>query len=252
MFWMPESPRYLVENNKREKAQQILMKMRGNNEIAQQEVDKIEEAVEEERRLLGNKNRYVELLSVPSLRHALVIGVALQVFQQFCGINTVMYYSPTILQLSEGDSSDEDSVESDQQAIYASMIVAGANMLMSFVAVFTIDRIGRKILLLCSLIGVFLALLVLSLSFYATEYSYLALIGLVAYIVAFAPGMGPVPWTVNSEIYPLYVRAGANSVSSCSNWVSNLIVSLTFLSLIDWITASGTFILFAVITGKFM
>lgn len=252
MLWMPESPRYLIEKNKREKAEKILERMRGSKEIASHEADKIEATVEEEKILLAGRNRYSELLRVPALRHALVIGVSLQIFQQFCGINTVMYYSPTILQLSDSSSSSEETVDSDRDAIYASMIVAAANMIMSFVAVFTIDRIGRKILLLCSLTGVTLALLVLSFAFYSNDYSYLALVGLVAYIIAFAPGMGPVPWTINSEIYPLYVRAGANSVSSCSNWISNLIVSLTFLSLIDWITASGTFILFAVITGKLL
>ena len=243
---MPESPRWLVERDKNEKASEILLRMRRDEERAMNEVNEISNSVREERELLNGKNKYIELLTVPSLRHALVIGVMLQVFQQFCGINTVMYYSPTILQRSQDD--DLTPTESDQQAIYASMFVAAGNMLMSFVAVFSIDRIGRKFLLIGSLIGVIIALLVLAFGFYTTDYSNLVLIGLLMYIISFAPGMGPVPWTVNSEIYPLYVRAGANSISSCANWVSNLIVSLTFLSLINWITEVGTFIMFSVIS----
>jgi len=245
MIWMPESPRWLIEKSRKEKAQAILLRMRGDQQKAQAEAEYIQQTIQEEKILLDGRNKYLELLKIPSLRHALLIGVSLQLFQQFCGINTVMYYSPTILQLSEGDSDSYESTEDqDRDAIYASMIVAAANMLMSLVGVFTIDRVGRRILLLFSLIGVSIALLVLSFAFYNTEYSYLALIGLVSYIIAFAPGMGPVPWTVNSEIYPMYVRGGATSISSCANWVSNLIVSLTFLSLIDLITASGTFLLF--------
>ena len=248
MIWMPESPRWLVEQKRDEQAIQVLLRVRKGQQEAEDEASMIASSIAEEETALAGRNRYKELLTVPVLRHALVIGVMLQVFQQFCGINTVMYYSPKILQLSsESDSSSEDS---NEQAIYSSMLVAAMNMVMSIVAVTTIDRVGRRILLILSTMGVFVALLVLAASFYWTQYSYLALVGLLMYIFAFAPGMGPVPWTVNSEIYPMYVRAGATSISSCANWVSNLIISLTFLSLINLITAEGTFLLIAGITCK--
>ena len=256
MFWMPESPRWLIEKQHRPKAKRILMKIRKTEEKAESEAASIENSVQEEKVLLGGRSAYMELLRVPSLRRALMIGVMLQVFQQLTGINTVMYYSPTILQLSQ--NSDDTSTptyseefQSNKEAIYASMIVAATNMLMSFIAVFTIDRVGRKLLLLCSLVGVAGSLLILSIAFYEPQYSYLALIGLVSYLIFFAPGMGPVPWTINSEIYPLYVRAGATSISSCANWISNLLVSITFLSLLELITPTGTFLLYCSIASPF-
>ena len=251
MIFMPESPRWLIERDHVESATKILIRARGNEERAMKEVNIIKEAVVDEREQLGGRNVYLELFRVPSLFHALVLGVGLQIFQQLSGINTVMYYSPTILKFNGSGDLTED--EANAQAIYASIAVAGTNMIMSVVAVALIDRVGRRPLLLISIAGASASLLVLAASFMleTSMAQWVSLAGLVSYLVFFAPGMGPIPWAYNSEIYPLYVRSAGNSISSCANWCANLIVSVTFLTLLNLLTPTGTFLLFFDITCTF-
>eukprot|EP01102_Stenamoeba_stenopodia_P013829 TRINITY_DN4532_c0_g1_i2.p1 TRINITY_DN4532_c0_g1~~TRINITY_DN4532_c0_g1_i2.p1 ORF type:complete len:437 (-),score=85.55 TRINITY_DN4532_c0_g1_i2:154-1464(-) len=259
MLFLPESPRWLVGKDKSNEAQEVLARIRRSNVVAAQEVRQIEASIEEERiqrRAAANGRGEDEMsqgqlervwqetklwFTSPTLRKALIVGVGLQVFQQLCGINTVMYYSPTILKMAGfGQNSD---------AIYSSMAVAFANMTMTLVAIFTIDRVGRRPLLLGSLIGVYCSLLLLAISFALPEDSgrWLALSALIMYIVCFAPGMGPVPWAINAEIYPLHARAIGGSIASTSNWISNLIVSATFLHLIETAGATGAFLVYALI-----
>lgn len=242
MLFLPDSPRWLVANDSPEKALEILRKTRRDPEIATKELKSIEDTVQQEKELIQalKRNRYIEIFVNPSLRRAMMVGVGLQVLQQVCGINTVMYYSSTILQ----DAGFGDG--SIASAIYASMVVAFANMSMSLIAVAFIDKVGRRILLLGSLYGVVASLLLLGFSFYI-ENSWLSLVSLILYICFFAPGMGPIPWAINSEIYPLYVRAPANSIATSANWFSNLLVSISFLSIVNWIGATNTFALYSLI-----
>ena len=169
-----------------------------------------------------------------------------QAFQQFTGINTVMYYSPTIVQMA--------GFQSNQLALLISLAVAGTNAAGSIVGIYCIDHFGRKKLALSSLSGVIVSLLILAGAFIGQSYSsssdsfyygLLAVIGLALYIAFFSPGMGPVPWTVNSEIYPEQYRGVCGGMSATVNWISNLIVSQTFLSVADAVGTGTTFLIFA-------
>ncbi|MCI10348.1 inositol transporter 1-like, partial [Trifolium medium] len=126
--------------------------------------------------------------------------MVVQAFQQFVGINTVMYYSPTIVQMA--------GFHANRLALILSLIVAGMNAVGTILGIYLIDNTGRKKLALCSLGGVIVSLIILWLAFYKQAsstnevYGWLAVIGLGLYIGFFSPGMGPVPWTINSEIYP--------------------------------------------------
>ena len=170
----------------------------------------------------------------------------LQAFQQFTGINTVMYYSPTIVQMA--------GFHSNQLALLLSLIVAGMNAAGTVVGIYFIDHCGRKKLALSSLCGVIVSLIILSVSFLKQSdvtydgglYGWLAVLGLALYIAFFAPGMGPVPWTVNSEIYPQQYRGICGGMSATVNWVSNLIVAQTFLSIAE---AAGTGVTFLILAG---
>ncbi|KAH9704553.1 Inositol transporter 1 [Citrus sinensis] len=124
----------------------------------------------------------------------------MQAFQQFTGINTVMYYNPTIVQMA--------SFQSNQLALLLSLAVAGTNAVGTIIGIYLIDHFGRKKLALSSLTGVIISLVLLSWAFISGSsasssevYGWIAVIGLALYITFFAPGMGPVPWTVNSEVY---------------------------------------------------
>lgn len=169
-----------------------------------------------------------------------------QFFQQFTGINTVMYYSPTIVQMA--------GFQSNELALQLSLIVAAMNATGTILGIYLIDHSGRKKLALCSLGGVFASLVLLSLAFLNKSssandwYGWLAVLGLVLYIGFFSPGMGPVPWTVNSEIYPEEYRGICGGMSATVCWVSNLVVSLSFLSVAEALGTGTTFLILAGIT----
>ncbi|CAL9175237.1 probable inositol transporter 2 [Musa acuminata AAA Group] len=325
MLFLPESPRWLYRKRMEEEAEAILRKIYPANEV-EGEVQALKESVEAEIQAEGSSEKInlIKLLKTKTVRRGLVAGVGLQVFQQFVGINTVMYYSPTIVQLA--------GFASNQTALALSLVTSGLNALGSIVSIYFIDRTGRKKLLIISLCGVVLSLGVLSAVFHETtshspsisrqetahfaayscpayqsasatgwdcmkclkasspdcgfcaaaadklypgacwisnstvkdlchgenrlwytrgcpsRFGWLALIGLALYIIFFSPGMGTVPWIVNSEIYPLRFRGVCGGIAATANWISNLIVAQSFLSLTDAIGASWTFLIFGVIS----
>jgi len=257
---------------------------------------------------------------------AIVVGCGLQIFQQISGINTVMYYSASIIQMAGYN---------DQQAIWFAILPASANFVFTIVGLFLVERVGRRKLLIVSLIGAVFWFAMLSMSFFLAnqnspaamplvagkceykkcgacvansdcgyctikisgeytngtcskgdkdhsdfrldhticgthlehylnnslnydegkrewyfnycpdnKYAILALVSLFMYLVFFAPGMGPLPWTINSEIYPMWARSNSVALATACNWISNLIVSLTFLTLIDTIGQPKAFLLY--------
>ncbi|KAK9062489.1 hypothetical protein SSX86_019676 [Deinandra increscens subsp. villosa] len=166
----------------------------------------------------------------------------IKAFQQFTGINTVMYYSPTIVQMA--------GFGSNQLALQLSLIVALMNAAGTVLGIYLIDHVGRRKLALSSLTGVILSLVLLSTAFFFESsghenIGWVAVLGLVLYISSFAPGMGPVPWTVNSEIYSESYRGICGGMSATVNWVSNLIVAQSFLSVADALGIGTTFLILA-------
>ncbi|KAH9769028.1 Inositol transporter 1 [Citrus sinensis] len=151
-------------------------------------------------------------------------------FQQFTGINTVMYYSPTIVQMA--------GFQSNQLALLPSLVVAGTNAVGTIVGIYLIDHFGRKKLALSSLAG-------WSSASSSGVYGWIAVIGLALYITFFAPGMGPVPWTVNSEVYREQYRGICGGMSATVNWISNLIVAQNFLTVADLVGTGSTFLILA-------
>uniref|UniRef100_M1CKH7 Inositol transporter 1 n=1 Tax=Solanum tuberosum TaxID=4113 RepID=M1CKH7_SOLTU len=175
----------------------------------------------------------------------IIAHLNMQAFQQFTGINTVMYYSPTIVQMA--------GFKSNQLALLLSLIVALMNAMGTVVGIYLIDHFGRKKLALTSLSGVIVSLILLAVAFILQSstsgnvgaYGWIAVIGLALYIAFFAPGMGPVPWTVNSEIYPESYRGMCGGMSATVNWISNLIVAQSFLSLAEAVGTGVTFLILA-------
>jgi sugar porter (SP) family MFS transporter len=238
MLTVPHTPRWLMMHGQRDRARETLEELRSGDDDADvdQELEDIEEANERES---GTSVR--ELLTA-RLRPLLLIGLALAIFQQFVGINTVIYYAPTIL---------ADTGLTDSASITQTVFVGVTNVLFTIVAVLLLDKVGRRTLLLIGVAGLTVALLILAAYFWSTTLqdhaSYLALGGLLLYVAAFAVGLGPVFWLMISEIYPIGVRSKAMSVSTVANWGANFLVAATFLSLSGAITRQGTFLLYAVI-----
>jgi sugar porter (SP) family MFS transporter len=235
MFFVPESPRWLMGRSQEDQARAVLQRIRESGDVNA-------ELAEIKADLSLQESGWRELLN-PSLRRPLIIGIGLAIFQQFTGINTVIYYAPTIFQLA--------GLHSASAAILATVGVGVVNVLLTIVALRMLDRAGRRPLLLWGLVGMVISLGVLGAAFLLAGSSpivaWLAVISLALYVACFAIGLGPVFWLLISEIYPLKIRGRAMGVATMMNWGSNLIVALTFLSLLHSLGRSATFWLYAVI-----
>ena len=234
LLFVPESPRWFVNQGLSVQARAVLLRVRKATEVDS-------ELAEIEASLRQQEGGWRELLS-PGLRPALIIGIGLAVFQQFTGINTVIYYAPTIFKFAGFQSA---------AAILATAGVGIINVLLTIVALWLLDRAGRRPLLLYGLTGMILSLGVLGFAFLSPDMTPVmagvSVGSVMVYVACFAIGLGPVFWLMISEIYPLKIRGRAMGVAAVANWGSNLLVALTFLSLLRSIGRPWTFWLYALV-----
>ncbi|HVA67287.1 MAG TPA: sugar porter family MFS transporter [Elusimicrobiota bacterium] len=234
MMFMPETPRWLMEREREEEARRVLKKIRGGADI-ETEIQDIEQTL----RLAKERGRWADLLA-PSIRPALVIGLGIAVFQQVTGINAVIYYAPTIIQSA--------GIPSASGAILATAGIGLVNVLMTVLAMWLMDRVGRRPLLLFGTGGMIVTLGGLGLFFHHPSHAgasaTLAVVLLMAYVASFAISLGPIFWLLISEIYPLRIRGLAGGTAAGVNWAFNFLVSLTFLSLIQAIGPGDAFWLY--------
>ncbi|OVA15122.1 Sugar/inositol transporter [Macleaya cordata] len=330
MLTLPESPRWLYRKGKEDQAVETLSKIYPAHEV-ENEVYALKTSIEAEiadEGSIGGGNIFSKIATAwrtPVVRRGLVAGIGCQVAQQFVGINTVMYYSPTIVQLA--------GFASNSTALALSLVTSGLNTVGSIISIGFVDRVGRLKMMLISMCGIIVCLFGLTIIFkvaadnapaissvetthfgnntcstYMTapnagswncmtclgassgcgycaikghklqpgacltanpsggqachgegrtwytrgcpsgNYAFLALLMLGAYIIMYSPGMGTVPWIVNSEIYPLKFRGICGGMAAVANWVSNFIVSMSFLSLTKALGSAYTFMLFGFVS----
>lgn len=236
MILLPESPRWLVKNGHREAARKVLGRIR-TAAGADAEMKDIEASIQQSE----ERGRLSDLLH-PSLRAALVVGIGLAILQQITGINTVIYYAPLIIQSA--------GIPSASGAILATAGIGVVNVLMTIVSMWLIDRAGRRPLLLTGIAGMIVTLFALGYAFHAPmqggSLATVAVICMMLYVASFAISLGPIFWLLIAEIYPTTVRSSAEGLSATFNWGSNLLVSLTFLTLLEAMGASRTFWLYGI------
>jgi SP family galactose:H+ symporter-like MFS transporter len=236
MFFLPESPRWLAKSGRREAALAVLSRIRGRSDV-EAEFKEIETTL----RAADERGRMSDVWN-PAVRPALVVGLGLAVFQQVTGINTVIYYAPIIIKSA--------GVSSASGAILATLGIGVVNVVMTVVSMWLIDRVGRRPLLLIGIAGMAITLGVLGLVFrnpsQTANSATLAVVSMMLYVAAFAISLGPIFWLLISEIYPLKIRSSTEGLSAGFNWGANLVVSLTFLTLVQELGASTTFWLYGV------
>jgi len=217
LWFVPETPRYLVMKGKDEKALKVLKRIAGEEQAAA--------TLRDIKSTLHEKN-------VPWLSYGfflIFIGIMLSVFQQFVGINVVLYYASNIFR-NMGSSTDSSLMQT--------IIVGVVNLLFTVVAILTVDKFGRKPLMIIGSIGMAVSMLALGCAFYFNQLGIAALIFMLVYTAAFAMSWGPVCWVLLAEIFPNSIR-GALSIAVAAQWIANWAVSLTFPIMNDneWLTA---------------
>jgi sugar porter (SP) family MFS transporter len=233
MLLVPHTPRWLMQRGRVEQARAVLDRSRPSDEV-DGEIDEIRSVLRKEGRV-----RLRELVSAGT-RPVLLIGLALAIFQQFVGVNTVIYFSPTILTYTGLHANS---------AITEALSVGITNVVFTVLAVLLLDRVGRRVLLLAGTAGLCVALVLLGLFFadpaLQAHAPWLALVALVLFIASFAVGLGPVFWLMISEIFPLSLRSKAMAVCTAANWAANFLVSYFFLQLIGAAGRPATFWIYA-------
>jgi sugar porter (SP) family MFS transporter len=243
---MPESARWLLKMGRRDEARASLVRVDGPG-IADAELATLEASLAEEER--EGQASWGEVFG-PTLRRALWVGIGLAVFQQVTGINAIIYYANEIFAEAGFTTAEEQA----KATLYA---VGATNVLATFVAVAWVDRFGRRPLLFTGLVGMAVSLAAVGGSFAVLENQppggatsttvggIVTVLALVVFIASFAFSMGPVVWTMISEIYPNRVRGRAIAVATAVNWFAAFLVAQFFLSIVDAIGESTTFFVFA-------
>lgn len=236
MLFQGESPQWLVSRGREDEARRLLGHLREESAI-EPEMDELRK----------NSHRDVDAggLLTPKVRRLLLLGVLMAVFQQVTGINTVIYYAPTLLHEAGLGSS---------ASLLANVGNGAVNVAMTIVAIVLLDRVGRRVLLLVGTAGMAVGLLTVGLTFLIGGdhlhggAAVVAIVALLVYTGSFAVGLGPVFWLLIAEIYPSKVRGPAMSIATIANWLANFVVTISFLTLLSAITNAGTFFLFAALT----
>jgi len=233
LFMVPKSPRWLMTKGKEQEAKIVLERIHGE-QLAQIEFAEIKKAISSE-----GTTKKTSIFSKPLLP-IIIIGTVLSVLQQFTGINAVLYYGADIFEQALGFGQED--------VLLQQILLASVNLVFTFIAMFTVDRLGRKPLLMIGGFGMLIGFLMMGFTLYFSDYSQLnsaglptissaegiiCLIGILIFIGAFAMSMGPVVWVILSEIFPNRIRSVAMSIAVAGQWLANYFVSQSFPMIVE-------------------
>ncbi|KAF4695268.1 hypothetical protein FOZ63_026819 [Perkinsus olseni] len=249
MFFVPESPRWLAEHNRAEAAKKVLLRLRGSKSV-EDDPEIMEEVKAYEVSAANNeknaKDTWKESASwavhaLGQCKMQLFIGIALQVLQQFSGINAVIFYQTTIFQAAGLDNKEG-----------MALAVMAAQVVVTLIACIIMDMAGRRVLLVAGAAGMCIAAILLGVFFFLDDVndnnvSWLAIFSAFLYIASFSIGVGAIPWLIMAEIFPNEVRGLSASIATAVNWFCSWIVTMFLDDYREAITYQGVFWSFAVV-----
>lgn len=236
MFFLPETPRWLISKNRWAEGEAVLNKVE-DPDLIRQTLSDLKRDIELDKHQAGSS----EILK-PWLRPALIITVGIFFFQQFSGVNTIIYYSPIIFKMA--------GIVSNTESILPAIIIGTVNVLACFLSVMLLDKVGRRKLYMIGIWGMIPSLALLGICFHFKEalgasLPIFAVLSIVCYIIFIAISLAPLGWLLISEVFPLNVRGVGMSIGSLSHWGFNAIVAFTFFKLVNAFGVSQTFFFYS-------
>jgi SP family sugar porter-like MFS transporter len=233
MFFVPESPRWLAKNGNEAKVEKILSKI-GGWDYAKLEYQNIRETLDKEKGKVNFRH-----LFEPGMKKILLIGIVIAAFQQWCGINVIFNYAEEVFEAAGYGVSD----------ILFNIVVTGSvNLIFTFIAIYTVDKLGRRALMLIGAGGLAGIYAFMGAAYYFQVTGWPLLLLVVIAIACYAMSLAPVTWVVLSEIFPNKIRGAAMAVATVSLWLASFLLAYTFPLLNDSLGASGTFWLYGLIS----
>jgi SP family xylose:H+ symportor-like MFS transporter len=223
LFFVPKTPRYLVLTGKNEESLTVLERINGKQRALA--------ILEDIKATATEKSEKLFTYGVG----VIIIGILLSIFQQAVGINVVLYYAPRIF---------ENMGATGNASMVQTVVMGIVNILFTLVAIFTVDKFGRKPLLIIGSIGMMVGMVALSILSFMNLIGVAALVFIIIYTASFMMSWGPICWVLISEIFPNTIRGKAVAVAVAAQWIANFVVSSTFPSLSEW-SVGGTYIIYA-------
>ncbi|KAM0309885.1 hypothetical protein ACHAO8_008640 [Botrytis cinerea] len=239
VFYCPESPRWYMSKGRHQEAYQAMCRIRHTKVQAARDVFQMHMLLEAENNMGSGQNHVMQLFTVPRIRRAMVASEITMFMQQFCGINVIAYYSSVIF---------VDAGFSEVSALCASLGFGMLNFLGALPAIWTIDKFGRRWLLLFTFPLMSVFLFMTGWSFMIPEGTTriaIVALGIYLFCLAYSPGAGPVPFTYSAEAYPLHVRSLGMSLATATTWFFNFVLAITWPSMLRAFKAQGAFSFYA-------